>query len=128
MSISIPPKLSTNRKVIRYLTLVLINIMFFSVTAPLDSPALVVAGGFVLLAIDITVGCVVLLRFLSLFTPLIQRRRRRLTIASSSFFVVVMALASLGQLGWKDAVVVLVVWVIGYIYSCRVQFDRKTLA
>jgi hypothetical protein len=101
--------------------------MFFSMTAPLDSPALVVAGGFVLLAIDIAVGCTLLVRFLGLLVPLVHRRRRRLTVASSSFLVVVMALASLGQLGWKDGAVVLVVWIIGYVYSCRLQFDRKAL-
>lgn len=127
MNISISHRLNTNRRVLRYLMLLLVNILFFTMTAPLDSPALVVAGGFVLLAIDITVGCVVFMRFLALLLPLVRRRRRRLTIASSSFFVVVMALGSLGQLGWKDGAVVLVVWVIGYVYSCRLQFDRKAL-
>lgn len=99
--------------------LLILNMLFFATTAPLNSSVVVVVSGFLLAAIDILICTRLLVRFLGRIFPVIRRSRRRVTVAAGCVFVVMLALASLGQLTWRDTGVVIILSLIGYFYSLR---------
>lgn len=112
-------------RLIAYVLLVLANISLFSYTAPLESPAAIVISGFLLVSLDLGLIVHFAVQFSCLLVPALGRARRRLTFALISFSVVATALASLGQLTWRDVAVVVIIWVIGYMYSLRFRLDTK---
>lgn len=112
-----------------YLYLIILslaNLILFTSTAPLDSPAIIVVIGFLLAAVDISVCAYLFMRVLTLLLPQKKLPRRKLTITLAGFGVVTLALASLGQLTWRDVLVVAVISSIGYLYSLRFRFATKT--
>lgn len=118
-------KLSQHRHLIAYLLLLVSNLLLFSLSAPLESPVVVVIGGFLVAAADLTVVTYLLVRFLCVVMPKLKAVQRRLTVALASFGVVSLALASLGQLTGRDAVVVVVIWTVGYLYSLRFSLNTN---
>ena len=115
------PQLSRRmrRNLLLYGALLGLNVALFSWTSPLESPALVVIVGFLVASLDLSVAIRLLMRFFCVLIPTMMPFRRRLTVAVTSFSIVALALASLGQLTWRDVVVVVVIWLLGYMYSLR---------
>jgi len=111
--------------VLFYLLLAVMNMIIFSWTSPLESPAIVVIGGFVLASVDLFVVILLLVRFLCRLLPSLRRFQRRITVSLVSFGVITLALASLGQLTWHDLIVVIVIWVLGYMYSLRFRLSTS---
>lgn len=107
------------RRLFLYGVLLGVNILLFSWTSPLESPALVVIIGFIVASIDIFVAVRLLVRFICVLAPKMTTYKRRLTFSVTSFSVFALALASLGQLTSRDVIVVLIIWILGYMYSLR---------
>jgi hypothetical protein len=103
----------------------MVNIVLFTYTSPLESSALVVIIGLLFISLDLIVVTHFCVRFLCLLIPRIQAYQRRLTVAFASFAIVATALASLGQLTWRDIVVVVIIGLIGYMYSLRFRLGMK---
>jgi hypothetical protein len=112
-----------NRSLLAYTLLLIVNMVLFSYTDPLTSPSVLVIGGFLLVSIDLAIIVHFIMRFLCLLVPSLERFRKKLIVALVSFGVVAIALASLGQLTWRDVLVVVIIWVIGYLYSLRVSLS-----
>jgi len=119
LSSKISSKLHKHRRIAGYLALIMINIGIFSWTSPIESAAWVVFGGFIVGSLDLLVATQLFVGFLCIIVPKIRYVRRRLTIALVSFGVVALALASLGQLTPRDLIVVVIIWLLGYMYSLR---------
>lgn len=115
-----------HRKYLYAVALGMANLIIFTLTAPLNSPAIIVAVGFIVAALDIWVIVHLLMRAITLFLPQNKLPKRRLTVALAGFGIVTLALASLGQLTWRDTLVVAVITVIGYLYSLRFKLVPKT--
>lgn len=108
--------------ILGYGGLLVLNVVLFSWTSPLESPAWVVIAGFAVAAVDIVVVLRLFVRFLCTVAPRVAPFRRRIVGALASLGIVALALASLGQLTWRDMVVVLIIWLLGYLYSLRFRF------
>jgi hypothetical protein len=108
-----------HRRLIAYFFLPVVNIGLFSWSSPLDSAAWVVFAGFLVASLDLLIIIQLFVVFLCTLAPKLRHVRRRLTIALVSFSVVALALASLGQLTLRDLIVVIIIWLVGYMYSLR---------
>lgn len=114
-----------HRHLVAYSVLFVFNALFFTYTSPLESPAWVAIIGLLLISLDIVVISQFSIRFLCLLVPAVGAYRRRLTVALASFAIVATALASLGQLTWRDIIVVVIIGLIGYMYSLRFRLGVK---
>jgi hypothetical protein len=114
-----------HRQIAVYTMLFLLNVLLFTYTSPLESSAAIVIIGLLLISLDLIVIAHFCVRFLCLLVPSVRVYRRRLTVALASFAIVATALASLGQLTWRDIVVVVIIGLIGYMYSLRFRLGMK---
>lgn len=114
-----------HRQIAVYIMLFLLNVLLFTYTSPLESSAAIVIIGLLLISLDLIVIAHFCVRFLCLLVPSVRVYRRRLTVALASFAIVATALASLGQLTWRDIVVVVIIGLIGYMYSLRFRLGMK---
>lgn len=76
------------------------------------------------MALDLWVLINAFVRLAGLIVPYVASRRRRLTWSMASFGLVILLLTSIGQLTWRDALVVLVVWSVGYFYASYLKSIR----
>jgi hypothetical protein len=119
----LPVKMYKRRHMLLYILLIICNILLFSWTSPLESPAVIVIGGFIVASLDLWVIVHLFVRFLGVVAPKARRFSRRLTVAFTSFGIITLALASLGQLTWRDLIVVIIIWLLGYMYSLRFNLN-----
>jgi hypothetical protein len=111
--------LHQHRRIALYIVLMMINIGLFSWTSPIESAAGIVFAGFIVASLDLFVVIQLFVGFLCIVAPKLAPVRRRLLTALVSFGVVALALASLGQLTLRDLIVVIIIWLLGYMYSLR---------
>jgi hypothetical protein len=105
--------------------LALLNLVIFGLTDPVNSMPIVVILGFLVLSLDLYLVVRLVVWFLSLFIGKVQLHRRRLTILFTTFLVVCLGLGSIGQLTWRDLLVVVVVAAVAYFYSLYFRIKAK---
>lgn len=118
------PRLRSRRTAI-LLTITAANVIVFGFTNPYSGTSLLLIAGFVVLAVDIALLTLLVVRLLGMMIPGLRRHQRRLVLAVSSLLVVLLALASLGQLGFFDVTVTICVWLIGYMYLAYLSTSPK---
>jgi hypothetical protein len=128
-SMSIKQMTSTlhhRRSLVTYALLTVVNVVLFSWTTPLESSAVIVVAGFVVVSLDFLVLTWLFVRFLGILVPKSTPYKNRLTVTLVSFAIVALALASLGQLTGRDLIVVIIIWLLGYLYSLRFTIGHRS--
>jgi hypothetical protein len=105
--------------------LILLNLVIFGLTDPVNSMPIVVILGFLVLSLDLYLIVRLVVRFLSLFIGKVQLHRHRLTTLFTAFLVVCLGLGSIGQLTWRDLLVVVIVAAVAYFYSLYFRIKAK---
>lgn len=103
------------RRYLESLTIIILDIGFFTKTNANKAPAIVLMLGFVLVYLSIYMLVYVVLSFLKLYAVPIKRKRR-LTWYITSVISLFIALESIGELSAKDIIVVLPLAVLAYLY------------
>jgi hypothetical protein len=114
------------RSLVTYALLTVVNVVLFSWTTPLESSAVIVVAGFVVVSLDFLVLTWLFVRFLGILVPKSTPYKNRLTVTLVSFAIVALALASLGQLTGRDLIVVIIIWLLGYLYSLRFTIGHRS--
>jgi hypothetical protein len=114
------------RSLVTYALLTVVNVVLFSWTTPLESSAVIVVAGFVVVSLDFLVLTWLFVRFLGILVPKSTPYKNRLTVTLVSFAIVALALASLGQLTGRDLMVVIIIWLLGYLYSLRFTIGHRS--
>jgi hypothetical protein len=105
--------------------LALLNLVIFGLTDPVNSVPIVVILGFLVLSFDLYLVVRLVVWFLGLFIARVQTHRRRLIVSFTAFLVVCLGLGSIGQLTWRDLLVVVVVATVAYFYSLYFRIRAK---
>lgn len=119
-------------KVIRHkhfwqaLALVIVDIVFFSNTDASKVAPFMLIVGFILLVITCYILLYALLSVVRLY-GLPIRHKQRFTLYLSGVVGLIMALQSIGELTYRDILVLLPLAVIGYIYTIYITSRKRNL-
>lgn len=94
--------------------------VFFSFSDPKNLPGWLMAGGFLLLALSIYIGCLVFARIMKRI-GLIEESRRWVVFAVSGFLFILLTLQAIGQLSLRDIAALIPLVVLGYFYFTRIS-------
>ena len=115
-----------NRQFQYVLCLLVLDILLFTTTNATTAPSFVAIVGFVLLVA--TVYYVIYsLTALSKFYGLKVRHRRPLSVYLTIVIGIIVALQSIGELGPRDVLVIMLLAVIGYVYSSYAKTSNRNL-
>lgn len=99
--------------------LVIMNIICFGLLNPMEGPSVIFFVGFFVLALDCFVLIYLLIRLLQRLFSHPRQPAGRLSGIFTGIIMVLLALQSVGQLGIKDVVAVVLVCAIAYFYLSR---------
>jgi hypothetical protein len=98
------------------IVLLIADYEFFSLTNPNNVPSFVLVLGFLLLLMTLYLVVRVVVTLLCFYVGALRRTRRRLTGFTTGLLGVLLALQSIGQLTTRDAVVIVPIAIVLYVY------------
>lgn len=99
--------------------LVVLFVLLFT-TQPASIPPVLLVAPFVLLF-----GSLALVLYVGMRTRMPRGRSLWLSLLCAAALIMLLALQSLGQLSWRDAVTVVVIFVVAYIYITRMAISPE---
>jgi hypothetical protein len=119
-------KQHTKRKLIRLAALFIFDALFFSLVNPIQTHAVVIFVGYVLLVLTVYVLIDFLLALSERIIPFSHRTKRRMALATTLVLSLLIAMQSIGQLTVKDVLAVIPLIIVLSIYFS--YMFRKTNA
>jgi hypothetical protein len=105
------------RKQAVYILLIMIaDFVFFSFTNPATVPSFVLILGFLLFILSLYAVVRILLNGLCIYVPGLRRTRGRLAVFIAGIVSALLALQSIGQLSTRDAIVIVPIAIVVYVY------------
>lgn len=105
------------KRFITLFVLLLLHIVVFGLTDPLNSQVIVIIGGFLLVSLDIVITTTLLVAYTTRIMPRIRSHAKRISISVAGFLIILLALSSIGQLTWRDVLAVVAIGALAYFYS-----------
>jgi hypothetical protein len=109
-------KQHTKRKLFRLAALFIVDALFFSLVNPIQTHAVVIFIGFVLLVLTLYVLIDFLFALSERVIPFSHRTKRRMALATTLVLALLIAMQSIGQLTVKDVLAVIPLVVVLSIY------------
>lgn len=110
---------------VKWIVLLLTNVLYFSLVNPDGSKSLVLFGGFLLLGFDLFLVFKLSLYVVGKLTGKPSLARNRVVGLATLTVVILLALQSIGQLSVRDAIAVVCVGVIFLFYSSYYRFGHR---
>jgi hypothetical protein len=105
------------RKQTGYILIVMVaDFAFFCFTNPASVPSFVLIIGFLLFIVTLYILIRFLLRGVCTYLPSLRRTRARLAVFVTGIIGVLLALQSIGQLSTRDAIVIVPIAIVLYVY------------
>ena len=105
-----------------------IDAAFFSLTSPQTSHSLLIIAGICLLVAGIYVWTATLVRVLGAFWPLTLRTKWRLVMFLTVMTSLLIVMQSIGQLSWRDALVIIPFVAVLYAYIAYVAIPASKVS
>jgi hypothetical protein len=109
-------KQHTKRKLTKLAALFVVDILFFSLVNPIQSHAVVIFVGYLLLVITLYVLIDFLLAVSERIIPFSPHTKRRMALASTLVLALLIAMQSIGQLTVKDVLAVIPLVIVLSVY------------
>ena len=100
-------------------------LLFFSLVNPTQGSSAVVVAGSILIALAIYICMLLFVKSMTVLTPISLKSQKHLALAATSFIVFLLLMQSIGQLSFRDALAVLALIAISYLYISYPSRTRK---
>jgi len=104
--------------------LLLVDILFFSITSPVGGSSLILIVGTVLLAFTIYIALRTIMSFLSVFLSVSVLTQKRIAMLTTLLLVFLILMQSIGQLSIRDVLAAIPLMVVFYLYMTYIS-SRK---
>jgi hypothetical protein len=118
--------LKYKRSITVIMLLMIVDYLFFSRINPVTVASIGLIGGFILLLLSIYIMVRLTLAGLSLYIRGVRRTRRRLTLFVTGIIGALLAMQSIGQLSVRDALVIVPIAIIIYVYFTYARNTMRT--
>jgi hypothetical protein len=115
----------SRRRTLGIIVLIILNLLCFGLLSPLESPTVVLFAAFGLLATDFFVCMYAFLRTCQRLFNRPKQPAKRPALIATGVIILLLALQSVGQLGPKDILAVLLLCGIAYFYLSYYRTDRS---
>ncbi len=118
---------SHKRRIVLLAMLLTLNFAVYGLTNPVEGSVLVVILGYLVAIVNLAAVTYLTLGLAAEISPFVKHHKTRIFLSIWGLTSVCLALSSVGQLTWRDFLVVFTLGAIGYLYSLyfRVPISNK---